>query len=327
MKTPVIRYSAQSLLDKYGDYTHVNETTQSTFDIDKKGYIFQVLPVSDDFGIDWLIVVASPESDFLSHYISNTRSTLSVIIFTLIITIMLNIITARWIVRPIYDLVSASQSLAKGDWEQSVPTNENWIREIFHLTSSFNQMTVQLRKLVQELKLEIIERTAAQEALHTSEAELKKAQAIAHVGNWSWDTITDKITMSDEMHNILGLPIGDSSLNISDVIKLAVHPDDRDNVIATSNKLYNGEIPSPIEFRIVQPNGRTRILMADTGDFEVNDKGETIMVTGIIMDITERKQTEEKLQYLATHDPLSGLPNRELFNDRLQQCHFPSQTL
>ncbi len=49
----------------------------------------------------------------------------------------------------------------------------------------------------------------------------------------------------------------------------------------------------------------------------LNQKGEVEAVTVIAKDITERKRAEEELVYLATHDPLTGLPNRTLFNDRL----------
>lgn len=51
-----------------------------------------------------------------------------------------------------------------------------------------------------------------------------------------------------------------------------------------------------------------------------NDMGEVINYVGMLSDITERKQTEKRLQYLATHDPLTDLPNRTLFYDRLSHA-------
>ncbi|TVO77804.1 EAL domain-containing protein [Sedimenticola selenatireducens] len=51
-----------------------------------------------------------------------------------------------------------------------------------------------------------------------------------------------------------------------------------------------------------------------------NSAGEVTHYVGIASDITERKQTEERLKDLAHHDQLTGLPNRQLFNDRLEHA-------
>jgi diguanylate cyclase (GGDEF)-like protein/PAS domain S-box-containing protein len=48
-------------------------------------------------------------------------------------------------------------------------------------------------------------------------------------------------------------------------------------------------------------------------------QGDVTLYTGIMRNITERKQLEQKLKYLAQYDTLTGLPNRELFLDRLDQ--------
>ena len=46
-------------------------------------------------------------------------------------------------------------------------------------------------------------------------------------------------------------------------------------------------------------------------------QGEKIFLHALVRDVTERKQTEEKIQQMAFHDSLTGLPNRKLFSDRL----------
>lgn len=72
--------------------------------------------------------------------------------------------------------------------------------------------------------------------------------------------------------------------------------------------------PSHFESVLIHKNGKkipVDITLAPL------PQGERELYLSIIRDITQRKQVEERLQYLATHDPLTELPNRELFNDRL----------
>lgn len=57
-----------------------------------------------------------------------------------------------------------------------------------------------------------------------------------------------------------------------------------------------------------------------------NEQGEVVNFIGSIIDISARKQVEEKLQYLAHYDPLTDLPNRRLLNERIQQLiHHPAE--
>jgi diguanylate cyclase (GGDEF)-like protein len=51
-----------------------------------------------------------------------------------------------------------------------------------------------------------------------------------------------------------------------------------------------------------------------------DDGGDVAFLSTVIRDITERKRTEEQIRHLAHHDPLTGLPNRRLFKDRLEQA-------
>jgi diguanylate cyclase (GGDEF)-like protein/PAS domain S-box-containing protein len=72
----------------------------------------------------------------------------------------------------------------------------------------------------------------------------------------------------------------------------------------------------------------TRIMRSDGHlvDVEVNaevvrdEQGQASGVICILRDISERKKTEDHIRYLALHDPLTGLPNRALFTDRLQRA-------
>ena len=98
-----------------------------------------------------------------------------------------------------------------------------------------------------------------------------------------------------------------------------VHPDDAERVATSGLRIMLGEIDSaPDEMRIVRPDGS---LIWAYGDAAVlrDANEEPLCMLGFMADITARKQLEEKLEHEATHDPLTGLPNRLLFRRIAEQ--------
>ncbi|MCZ0905200.1 hypothetical protein ON021_35425, partial [Microcoleus sp. HI-ES] len=73
-ENPVIRQTAQHLEKSYDSLAKINNSQQLTFDVDGKRNFIQVAPFKDDRGLDWLIVVVVPESDFMEQINANTRT-------------------------------------------------------------------------------------------------------------------------------------------------------------------------------------------------------------------------------------------------------------
>jgi diguanylate cyclase (GGDEF)-like protein/PAS domain S-box-containing protein len=94
-----------------------------------------------------------------------------------------------------------------------------------------------------------------------------------------------------------------------------IHPDDLS--VAQKRKLekQKGEVTID-EYRIITPNGDVRWVQ-DRGIPYQDLDGQWTIYIGMILDITERKKTDEKIKYLAYHDDLTGLPNRKFFNQYL----------
>lgn len=74
-----------------------------------------------------------------------------------------------------------------------------------------------------------------------------------------------------------------------------------------------------IEEYIVQPNGRRKYMKTSKVPFR-NEAGQIVGLIGVCRDVTDRKLAEDEVQFLAHHDPLTRLPNRTLFTDRLDQA-------
>ncbi len=98
----------------------------------------------------------------------------------------------------------------------------------------------------------------------------------------------------------------------------AIHPEDRGRVAATfALRVRSGEAWQE-EYRILRPDGSVR-WVSDRGFPIRDDRGEVHRVAGIAEDITERKRAEGQLEHQATHDPLTGLPNRILLQRHLER--------
>jgi len=139
---------------------------------------------------------------------------------------------------------------------------------------------------------EITERKRAEAAMLKSEANLAKAQRLAHVGSYSLDTRTYRGQCSDEFYRILGIVPRDF-LSFQSFLE-CIHPEDR----AVFEREYRGSIDRGGiycgEFRIVWPNDEVRTIYGD-GEPVLDEAGCTVEIFGIIQDITERKRAEEAI--------------------------------
>ncbi len=96
-----------------------------------------------------------------------------------------------------------------------------------------------------------------------------------------------------------------------------IHPADRDRVVEVAKQTRLTGVGKTIEYRMRHKDGHW-IVLESTASAIRNRKGQVTHLVIVNRDITERKQMQERLEYEALHDGLTGLPNRSLFLDRLQ---------
>jgi diguanylate cyclase (GGDEF)-like protein/PAS domain S-box-containing protein len=97
------------------------------------------------------------------------------------------------------------------------------------------------------------------------------------------------------------------------------HPDDRDYVREAIGRALQGHSRYTVEYRIVARDGREKWVWENgLGIYDAH--GALVAMEGFIADITEIKRYREQLEHQAQHDTLTGLANRTLLNDRLQQA-------
>ncbi len=159
-----------------------------------------------------------------------------------------------------------------------------------------------------------------------SDAE-RKALALTGCGDiiFDWDVPSDRIYVSPEVEMQLGLARGALEGAASAWLDL-LHPFERDR--------YRACLDTMLEQRRGRINQEFRLRAADGHYFwfhlkarpVIGPDGEVIRVIGTLADVTEHKMAEMRLLHDAVHDNLTGLPNRELFFDRLEAALHLSQT-
>ncbi|EJW12934.1 diguanylate cyclase [Rhodovulum sp. PH10] len=147
----------------------------------------------------------------------------------------------------------------------------------------------------------------------------RRALALTGAGDliWDWDVGSDKIYTSPETDQILGLPRGSLEGPAAGWLEV-LHPIDRDRFRTALDSVLEQRRGRLVhEFRLRTSDGHY-LWFALKARPVVGSDGEVVRLVGTLADVTEFKTAEERLLHDAVHDNLTGLPNRQLFIDRLQ---------
>jgi diguanylate cyclase (GGDEF)-like protein/PAS domain S-box-containing protein len=129
------------------------------------------------------------------------------------------------------------------------------------------------------------------------ERQLDDVQRIAHVGTWEFVLASNKLIWSDETYRILALDRTRVEASL-DTYLSAVHPDDRDQVLALIAGLRQGPLHPTLEHRIIWPDGKVRHLLVRGYPF--CDEDGNAAVTGTVQDITAMKQSSVALKEMSS---------------------------
>ncbi|MEH2394686.1 MAG: HAMP domain-containing protein [Nostoc sp.] len=117
---PLIQATAKYLQHKFGNFKAIKDTQILDFEFKSDREFVHVMNWQDEFGLDWLVVVVVPESDFMAQINAHNQTTIFLCLGALGIATILGIYTSRWIIKPIWELSQASSAIASGNLDLAV---------------------------------------------------------------------------------------------------------------------------------------------------------------------------------------------------------------
>lgn len=164
-----------------------------------------------------------------------------------------------------------------------------------------------------------LDRGCLLDELRSSEERYELASRAANDGLWDWDLSTGEIFFSARWKSLLGYSDPEVGSSPTEWFQ-RVHPDDAGALEHMVQECLLGERSSlQVEHRMVTKDGTYRWMLCRAVAIPPDGRRATRLI-GSLTDIAERKQLEAQLRKAALYDPLTGLPNRTLFMDRLTQA-------
>jgi diguanylate cyclase (GGDEF)-like protein/PAS domain S-box-containing protein len=201
--------------------------------------------------------------------------------------------------------------------------NERWFHDRTIVVRDAHGAPLEIQGVIHD----ITDRKTAEQALVDSEARLRAAEA-------RYRTLVEQLPLAiyvddlDEAGTALYRSPATETITgrspeewIADPALLAeiVHPDDRDRVLAELAAAAAGGAPLSTEYRIVRADGTIVWVLDESAVVHDEDAGRACR-QGYLLDMTAHRTVEEQLAHVAEHDPLTGLPNWAMFQQRVREA-------
>jgi PAS domain S-box-containing protein len=207
---------------------------------------------------------------------------LLVVLGSLLVALVISNALQERISRPILALAETAKVISERR-DFSVRAQQLSGDELGTLNEAFNQMLTRIQ-----------EQTVA---LRDSEEQLRIALEASRTGTWNWNIRNNTVSLDEYSHTLYGLQPGGFGGSYDHFLSL-VHPEDRTGVTYAVTQAIDKKTDFNSEFRVVWPDGSVHYLAA-RGKAFYDDGGQPIRMSGVTLDITERKYAEEIRSFLA----------------------------
>ncbi|CAH2032501.1 EAL domain-containing response regulator [Trichlorobacter ammonificans] len=159
----------------------------------------------------------------------------------------------------------------------------------------------------------------AMEALQQSEARLARVHRIARIGSWEWNITSNGFVFSNELYHLLGFDPAHHPPITLEWLYSRINPIDQPAIRKAFADAVAECRPLDVVYRIRTASDE-ELIVNSQGELIADDNGRPCRMIGSTLDITARIRAEEEIRNLSNYDHLTGLPNRNLLQDRLHQA-------
>jgi diguanylate cyclase (GGDEF)-like protein/PAS domain S-box-containing protein len=159
--------------------------------------------------------------------------------------------------------------------------------------------------------------------LKENQERLEAAHRVAKMGHFEWDAAAQQIHCSPFLAQLLGIDLAEFDGSLRALADF-VPPEQR---AAFTNLIHNVALtgrPASLDHRVAKTDGGVRYVYS-RAEAVIDRYGRPGRVLGIMHDVTERMEAEQKVAYLSQHDGLTGLANRSLFQEKLRHATLDAQ--
>ncbi|MFB2918376.1 MULTISPECIES: PAS domain S-box protein [Aerosakkonema] len=286
-QNPLIQAASRHLTSQF-NLNEIDRLQQREFTENGKTYFSQVQPYKDKYGLNWTIVTVVPKSDFMAKIDINTQYTIRLTVLAAIITILLGILIANRIARPILTLSKTSAAIAQGNLNVQIPEHLP-VRELDRMARSFNQMTQQLQSGFDRIQTNLRESEAKlSDIINSPIASIIQLRIFAN-GDWNIEYL------SRGCETVFGYNpqefLDDKSIWMSRIV-----PEDLETIILPLFNDVFAEKTVSFEYRFNRKDGSLRWLGARLTS-RYDREGNCWFVNQFTIDISDRKTLERELAF------------------------------
>lgn len=189
------------------------------------------------------------------------------------------------------------------------------------ISDNFEQLNATNQELIaleEELREQFEELERHRNALVMSEQRYELAVEGADCGIWDWDIENNIYYFSPKWKSYLGYKDNEVGNTFEDLVELIYLEDKNDAILKINDYISSNSNSYEDIYRMICKNGDYKWILSKAKAIR-NDEGKVIRVAGSHTDITEHKLIRDRLNTLAYYDVLTGLPNRFLFQEKINE--------